>query len=127
MIVRAARDCQDPAWMWFLVLIPTIVFALQFSRENSHARHQQSSHVPRGTFVPKGGFVMIETTHERTPEASARCKIGRGSCHDCAMTCPHGNQVRDEKGQLFPCGSDVFDKYGNILLCGECRQGWGEQ
>ena len=65
---------------------------------------------------------MREITHERTLEARARCPIGPGSCHDCAMTCPHGNLVRDEHGKLHPCGSDVFDPDGNIVLCAECRQ-----
>jgi len=67
--------------------------------------------------------MTAEISHPRTPEAMAKCRIGPGSCHDCAMTCPHGNQVRDPLTQtLFPCGSDVFDENGNILLCGECRQ-----
>jgi hypothetical protein len=69
---------------------------------------------------------MIEVTHARTTEAAARCKFGPGSCHDCAMTCPYGNQVRDSRGTLHPCGSDVFDDAGNILACGQCRQAHGE-
>lgn len=69
---------------------------------------------------------MIETTHARTQAAAASCKFGPGSCHDCAMTCPYGNQVRDLQGQLWPCGSDVFDAGGNLMVCGECRQAWGE-
>lgn len=57
--------------------------------------------------------------HPRTLEAKARCK-NSPSCHDCAMTCPHGNQVRDEHGQMRPCGSEIFDSTGYIILCGEC-------
>jgi hypothetical protein len=82
---------------------------------------------PSATETTEESRVMEETTHARTLEAMVRCKFGPGSCHDCAMTCPHGNQVRDDKEQLHPCGSDVFDRYGNILLCGECRQAMGEQ
>ena len=64
---------------------------------------------------------MKEITHARTLEARARCKFGPGSCHDCAMTCPHGNTIRDRNGVMHPCGSDVFDENGGILVCGECR------
>lgn len=65
---------------------------------------------------------MKEIAHARTPEASARCRIGPGSCHDCAMCCPHGNLVRNSAGKFVPCGSDVFDEKGNIKLCGDCRE-----
>jgi len=59
--------------------------------------------------------------HPRTPAASARCK-NRGSCHDCAMTCPHGNTVRHpQTGEIVPCGSEVFNDAGNIVTCGECQ------
>jgi hypothetical protein len=41
-------------------------------------------------------------------------------------TCPYGNTVRDASGQIFPCGEAGEDEYGNLILCGECRQAWGE-
>ena len=37
------------------------------------------------------------------------------------MTCPHGNQVRDEHGTLVPSGTEIFDAAGNIVVCGECK------
>jgi hypothetical protein len=58
--------------------------------------------------------------HPRTLEAMARCLVGPGSCHDCAMTCPYGNQVEDAAGETFPCGTEVFNSAGDILLCGDC-------
>lgn len=57
--------------------------------------------------------------HPRTPEAKAKCR-NPGSCHDCAMTCKYGNLVHDEHNRLFPCGTDVFNKAGNIIVCGDC-------
>jgi hypothetical protein len=64
--------------------------------------------------------MMIEVTHARTPEAAARCKFGPGSCHDCAMTCPHGNTVKDANGTVHPCGSDVYRADGTMIFCGQC-------
>ena len=57
--------------------------------------------------------------HPRTPEETAKCK-NRGSCHDCAMTCPYGNLVEDAAGNVFPCGTEIFNSQGNMLLCGDC-------
>lgn len=59
--------------------------------------------------------------HPRTLEAQAKCK-NFGSCHDCAMTCKYGNQVRNDQGTLVPCGTEIFDAEGKINLCGECAQ-----
>jgi hypothetical protein len=65
-------------------------------------------------------MTLLFDVHARTPEEKARCK-NSPSCHDCAMTCPHGNQVRDDRGQLVPCGTEIFDDEGFIRLCGECH------
>lgn len=60
--------------------------------------------------------------HPRTLAARARCPQGPGSCHDCAMTCNYGNQVFDlQNVRLVPCGSEVFDFAGNIIVCSQCR------
>jgi hypothetical protein len=64
---------------------------------------------------------MREITHPRTPEAKAKCRFGPGSCHDCAMTCPHGNTIRDNRGRHVVCGSDVFNDDGTLRICGQCH------
>ena len=65
-------------------------------------------------------MTRLYDVHPRTHEASARCKE-RGSCHDCAMTCPHGNTVTDDGGVKVPCGTEIFDADGHIKTCGECQ------
>lgn len=64
---------------------------------------------------------FIYDVHPRTLEAKARCKTP-GSCHDCAMTCQHGNLVLSDTLGPVPCGTEsVFDTDGHIKLCDECR------
>lgn len=64
---------------------------------------------------------LLYGVHPRTLEASARCPHP-GSCHDCAMTCKHGGQIRDDNGQLVPCGTEIFGADGKMKVCGECAE-----
>jgi hypothetical protein len=36
------------------------------------------------------------------------------------MTCKHGNTVRNEEGEIVPCGTETFDADGKMKICGEC-------